>query len=112
MSAGDALVGLAQIALVKGIIGDSAFKKWDWNALGIMLAFGIGQNFVITYLMRAKLNVGILSWAPLLPFQGPGIIQNQESWLMQPFLFYALLIQYRRGILGIYDESEDKHTKK
>ena len=106
MSAGDALIGLAQVAVVKGVLGDNAFKKWDWKALGLMLALGLLQNFLVTYILRAKIRIGQVAWAPLMPYQGPNVIQVQEGWIAQPFLFYAILIQTRDSVLDIPLETQ------
>jgi hypothetical protein len=101
MSAGDALIGLAQVAVVKGVLGNDAFRRWNWRALGLMLALGLLQNFLVTYILRAKIKVGQVAWAPLMPYQGPNVVQIQEGWLLQPFLFYAILIQGSHSILDI-----------
>jgi len=101
MSAGDALICLAQVALVKGVLGDDAFRRWNWRALALMLALGLLQNFFVTYILRAKIRIGQVAWAPLMPYQGPNVLQVQEGWILQPFIFYAILIQARYGILDI-----------
>jgi hypothetical protein len=100
MSGGDGLIGVLQVAIVRKVLGPNAFKKWNWKALALMVAIGVGQNIPVTYIMRKEISVGKISWAPLMPFQTKNIIQIQEAWIIQPILMYILLVKFNKQIFG------------
>ena len=104
MSAGDALVGVAQVEATLKAFGPHAFKKWNWKAFALIFGIGIVQNLAITFILRKRLEAGKLSLAPMMPIRAPGLVMNQEGWIIQPFIFYAVLIRFHKEILDISDE--------
>ena len=92
LSLADALVGVVQIGCTYALFGKDVFRKWNWKAFGVIFAIGIVQNILVTWSMRSRLKNGKLSWAPLMPIQTNGIIQNQEPWIIQPFILYAIVL--------------------
>ncbi len=100
MSAGDGLIGAVQVIAVLKWVGPQAFKKWDWKALAIMLAIGVGQNIVVGAILDEQIAKGKISLAPMIPIPGPNWLMNQEPWIIQPFLFYAILIRFNKAIFA------------
>jgi len=94
----------------------SVFRRWDWGAFAVLVAWLIGQNvFVEMFLYHDQLAAGKpLSWAPLVP-TGPWLnptffefrdrtitLQGQVSWLLMAPLLYGSVIAYLRRV----DEKE------
>lgn len=100
MSIGDGLIGAAQVAAVMKWVGPKAFEKWDWKALAIMLAIGVGQNIIVGVMLKKQIAKGKIALAPMIPIPGPNWLMNQEPWLIQPFLFYAILIHFNKTIFA------------
>lgn len=101
MSAGDGLVGVLQVEAAVKAFGLDAFKKWNWKTFGVIFGIGMIQNIAVTVALRKRLVGANLSVAPMMPVKASGVIQNQEAWVIQPFILYALLIKYRKVILGV-----------
>ncbi len=98
MSAGDGLIGVLQVYIVRQVLGHNAFDKWNPKALALMLLIGVGQNIPVTYIMRKDISVGKISWAPLMPIQCLNIIQIQEAWILQSVLMYGILVKFNKTI--------------
>ena len=113
MTAGDGLVGVLQAEATLKAFGSEVFKKWDWRAFALIFAIGIVQNIAVTVILRKRLEVGKLSLAPMMPIRPPdnlvkyglgtNILQSQEGWILQPFIFYAILIRFHRQLMDIPD---------
>ena len=92
MSAGDGLIGVVQVYAAKKLYGEGVFKDWDWRAFGIIFAIGVSQNILMGVAIHKRLDKRKISPSPMMPIPGPSYLANQESWVLQPFLFYGLLI--------------------
>ena len=103
MTAGDGIIGVLQAESALKAFGPKVFRKWDWRAFALMFSIGIVQNVAITVILRERLRVGRLSLAPMMPIEAPNIVMNQEGWILQPFLFYAVLIRFHRELMDITD---------
>ena len=118
MTAGDGLIGVLQVEATLKAFGPDAFKKWNWEAFTMIFGIGVIQNVIITYILRKRFTDKI-SYAPLMPWRpkepilglSPNIIQIQEGWILQPFIFYLLLIHYHSKILDISDEEKPSKEK-
>ncbi len=113
MTAGDGLIGVLQAEATLKAFGPEVFRKWDWRAFALIFSIGIVQNIAVTVILRKRLEVGKLSLAPMMPIRPPdnlakyglgtNILQNQEGWILQPFIFYAVLIRFHRQLMDIPD---------
>ena len=113
MTAGDGLVGVLQAEATLKAFGPEVFRKWDWKAFALIFSIGIVQNIAVTVILRKRLEVGKLSLAPMMPIRPPdnlakyglgtNILQSQEGWILQPFIFYAILIRFHRQLMDIPD---------
>lgn len=113
MTAGDGLIGVLQAEATLKAFGPDVFRKWDWKAFALIFSIGIVQNIAVTVILRKRLEVGKLSLAPMMPIgppdnlakygMGANILQNQEGWILQPFIFYAVLIRFHRQLMDIPD---------
>jgi hypothetical protein len=92
MSAGDGLIGVLQIYAVKKSFGVEAFKTWDWKVFSVIFAIGVSQNILLGVAIQKRLEKRKISWSPMMPVPGPSFLVNQESWIIQPFILYGILI--------------------
>lgn len=116
MTAGDGLIGVLQAEATLKAFGPEVFRKWDWRAFALIFSIGIVQNIAVTVILRKRLEVGKLSLAPMMPIRPPdnlakyglgtNILQNQEGWILQPFIFYAVLIRFHRQLMDIPGSSQ------
>jgi len=113
MTAGDGLIGVLQAEATLKAFGPEVFKKWDWRAFALIFAIGIVQNIAVTVILRKRLEAGKLSLAPMMPIRPPdnlakyglstNVLQSQEGWILQPFIFYAILIRFHGQLMDIPD---------
>ena len=103
MTAGDGIVAVAQVEATFKAFGSKAFKKWNWKAFALIFVIGIVQNIVVTFILRKRLKGANISIAPLMPIKTNALLQNQEGWIIQPFILYALLVKFHKEILDIKD---------
>ena len=101
MSAGDGLIAVVQVEAVFRICGEDGFRKWSWKAFSIMFLIGTIQNIIVSIVLRKRLVGYRLSWAPMIPIMGHAMAQNQEPWVIQPFILYSILVKWHDEILGI-----------
>ena len=94
MSASDGAIGLVQVQAAIYVHGVQAFDHWDWGVLGTMLAVGLCVNLGATAILCTQLWEGTISLAPLMPLRAPTFWQVQEPWVLQPPIFYGLLLAF------------------
>jgi hypothetical protein len=102
------LIGLFLIWLVHGF-KDTAFKRWTWPAVTVLLVLFVGQNIYVEYVIHDQVKPGLpLSWAPLIP-TGPWLnfvlfeideraitFQTQLPWVLMVPVFGWLVFWCRR----------------
>lgn len=92
MALGDGWLCVAQVGIAYLLYGKEGFTKWNWKVFSVMFAFGFLQNVVATIMLRKQLKSKDIAWAPLMPVKANSYIQVQEAWIIQPFVFYGILI--------------------
>ena len=92
MSMADAIVGFIQIYVAYKIFGKKGFDKWNWKVFGVIFGIGMFINILVTIVLKNRLKDAKLSYAPFMPVQTNPYVQNQEPWIIQPFVFYGIII--------------------
>jgi len=80
------------------------FYRFSWNALGIMLSWGIFQELLVEYLFNGRVWVyEPLSWNPLIIPPLPGSATEvgytlipQAVWIVAPFIFYIFCLRLKQ----------------
>ena len=79
------------------------FYRFSWNALGIMLSWGIFQELLVEYLFNGRVWVyEPLSWNPVIIPPLPGSATEvgytlipQVVWIVAPFIFYIFCLRLK-----------------
>jgi hypothetical protein len=79
------------------------FYRFSWNALGIMLSWGIFQELLVEYLFNGRVWVyEPLSWNPVIIPPLPGSATEvgytlipQAVWIVAPFIFYIFCLRLK-----------------
>ena len=80
------------------------FYRFSWNALGIMLSWGIFQELLVEYLFNGRVWVyEPLSWNPVIIPPLPGSATEvgytlipQAVWIVAPFIFYIFCLRLKQ----------------
>lgn len=97
MSTCDGWIGVLQVWCVRELFGKSSFTKgWRWKEFMVMWLVGVIQNVFVTVVLRKRMK-GKLSLAPLMPVRANAVVQNQEPWILQPFVVYPILLKMNKS---------------